>query len=109
MGRKACPPYGTSLKHARLLQHHAHAQALFYMTAFLTKALTEGRGVGLPAWWPLDYVSTIVSILAYVTVARYLHACVHLVLPSLSLESMMVVVVVLLRKTTMPCPVSFFH
>ena len=46
-------------------------QALFYMTAFLTKALCEGKGSGLPPGWPLGYAHTIALILAYVAVARY--------------------------------------
>lgn len=40
------------------------------MTAFLTKALCEGKGSGLPPWWPLGYAHTIALILAYVAVAR---------------------------------------
>lgn len=40
------------------------------MTAFLTKALCEGKGAGLPVWWPTGYVQTIASILVYVAVAR---------------------------------------
>lgn len=45
-------------------------QALFYMTAFLTKALCEGRGAGLPGWWPLGHTGTIALILLYVAMAR---------------------------------------
>lgn len=55
---------------------HVHSQALFYMTAFLTKALCQGKGAGLPLWWPLGHAGTIALILAYVAVARYVRACV---------------------------------
>lgn len=41
------------------------------MTAFLSKALCEGKGSGLPPWWPLGYAQTIALILTYVAVARY--------------------------------------
>lgn len=47
----------------------SHAMALFYMTAFITKALIEGKGVGLPAWWPLDYMATIGVGVVYIAVA----------------------------------------
>lgn len=49
------------------------------MTAFLTKALCQGKGAGLPLWWPLGHVGTIALILTYVAVARYVRASVYFV------------------------------
>ncbi len=47
----------------------SHAMALFYMTAFITAALCQGKGLGLPAWWPVDYRAAIALVGVYVAVA----------------------------------------
>jgi membrane-associated phospholipid phosphatase len=49
----------------------SHAMALFYMTSFITAALCESKGLGgaLPPWWPLQYTTTIFSVVLYVLTA----------------------------------------